>query len=278
MLRKLGAGGMGEVYLAEDTVLNRRVAIKFVIASADVLSKSRLVREAQAAASLEHPNVCAIYEVGEHENQPYVAMQYVEGETLAERLTRGPLAPADATRIATQLAGALAEAHAHGLIHRDIKPQNIMLTPRGQVKVLDFGLAKRSQPANAATLTGTAFGVIAGTLSYMSPEQLRGESLDPSSDIFSFGCVVYEMLSGRHPFTRSSSAETISAILTESASRLEPSVPGELERIVRRCLEKNRTDRYGSAGDLAADLSKAEGIAAPSDDAVPSFTEGARGR
>ncbi len=191
---------MGEVYLAEDTVLNRRVAIKFVIESADALSKSRLLREAQAAATLEHPNVCAIYEVGEHENQPYVAMQFVEGETLAERLTRGPLGPADATRIANQLAGALAEAHAHGIVHRDIKPQNIMLTPRGQVKVLDFGLARRSQPDNAPTLTGTDFRVIAGTLSYMSPEQLRGEPVDPASDVFSFGCVVYELLSGRHPF------------------------------------------------------------------------------
>jgi serine/threonine protein kinase len=140
--RKLGAGGMGEVYLAEDTVLNRRVAIKFVIESADALGKSRLLREAQAAATLEHPNVCAIYEVGEHDNQPYVAMQYVEGETLAERLARGPLAPTDATRIATQLAGALAEAHAHGIVHRDIKPQNIMLTPRG-----DEGLAEMKSAA-----------------------------------------------------------------------------------------------------------------------------------
>ena len=258
MLRKLGAGGMGEVYLAEDAVLNRRVAIKFVIESADAPSKSRLLREAQAAATLEHPNVCAIYEVGEHENQPYIVMQYVEGETLAERLARGPLAPADAIRIATQLAGALAEAHAHGVVHRDIKPQNIMLTPRGQVKVLDFGLARRSQPDNAATLTGTDFGVIAGTLSYMSPEQLRGESPDPASDVFSFGCVVYEIVSGRHPFTRSSSAETISAILTEPVSRLEPFVPPELERIVRKCLEKSATHRYASAGEVVADLPNAE--------------------
>ena len=276
MLRKLGAGGMGEVYLAEDTVLNRRVAIKFVIESADALSKSRLLREAQAAATLEHPNVCAIYEVGEHENQPYVAMQYVEGETLAERLTRGPLAPADATRIASQLAGALAEAHAHGIVHRDIKPQNIMLTPRGQVKVLDFGLARRSQTDDAATLTGTAFGVIAGTLSYMSPEQLRGEPVDPASDVFSLGCVVYEMLSGRHPFTRSSSAETISAILTEPAPRLEPFVPPELERIVRKCLDKNRTHRYASAGDLVADLPDAGDSGRT--DRVPDVTEVPRGR
>jgi eukaryotic-like serine/threonine-protein kinase len=258
MLRKLGAGGMGEVYLAEDTVLNRRVAIKFVIESADALGRSRLLREAQAAATLEHPNVCAIYEVGEHENQPYVAMQYVEGETLAERLARGPVAPTDATRIATQLAGALAEAHAHGIVHRDIKPQNIMLTPRGQVKVLDFGLARRAQPDNAGTLTGTGFGVIAGTLSYMSPEQLRGELVDPASDVFSFGCVLYEMLSGRHPFARASSAETISAILTEPAPRVEPFVPPELERIVRKCLDKNRTHRYASAGDLVAELPGAE--------------------
>ena len=157
-------------------------------------------------------------------------------------------------RIAHQLAGALAEAHAHGIVHRDIKPQNIMLTPRGQVKVLDFGLARRSQTDDAATLTGTAFGVIAGTLSYMSPEQLRGEPVDPASDVFSLGCVVHEMLSGRHPFTRSSSAETISAILTEPAPRLEPFVPPELERIVRKCLDKDRTHRYASAGDLVADL------------------------
>lgn len=257
MVRKLGAGGMGEVYLAEDTILNRRVAIKFVIESGDAHGNARLVREAQAAAALDHPNVCAIYEVGEHEHQPYIAMQYVEGETLAERLTRGPLAPAEATRIATQLAAALAEAHAHGIVHRDIKPQNIMLASRGQVKVLDFGLARRPQPANATTLTGTASGVIIGTLSYMSPERLRGEPVDPASDVFSFGCVVYEMLSGRHPFTRSSSAETISAILTEPAARLEPFVP-ELDRIVRRCLEKDRTRRYASAADLVADLPEAD--------------------
>ena len=276
MLRKLGAGGMGEVYLAEDTILNRRVAIKFVIGSADAPGKSRLIREAQAAATLEHPNVCAIYEVGEHENQPYVAMQYVEGETLAERLTRGPLAPPEVTRIATQLAGALAEAHAHGIVHRDIKPQNIMLTPRGQVKVLDFGLARRSQPDNAPTLTGTALGVIMGTLSYMSPEQLRGEPVDPASDVFSFGCVVYEMLSGRHPFTRSSSAETISAILTEPAPRLEPFVPPELQRIVRKCLDKNRTHRYASGADLVADLPDAEESGKA--DRVPSGTGLLRGR
>jgi serine/threonine protein kinase/tetratricopeptide (TPR) repeat protein len=258
ILGHLGSGGMGEVYLANDTVLNRHVAIKFLTGSSDVLSKSRLLREARAAASLDHPNVCAIYEVGEHDNQSYVTMQYVEGETLAQRLTRGPLTVAQARGVATQLADALAEAHAQGIVHRDIKPQNIMLTPRGQVKVLDFGLAKRSTLPDAATLTDTDFGAIAGTLSYMSPEQLRGEPLDPSSDIFSFGCVVYEMLSGRDPFTRSSSAQTISAILTESPPPLEASVARDLERIVRKCLEKDRTRRYASAAAVIADLRKRE--------------------
>lgn len=214
--------------------------------------------------------------MSEHEDQPYVAMQYVEGETLAKRLTRGPLAPAEVTRIANQLAGALAEAHAYGIVHRDIKPQNIMLTPRGQVKVLDFGLARRPQPDNAPTLTGTAFGVIMGTPSYMSPEQLRGERVDPASDVFSFGCVLYEMLSGRHPFTRSSSAETISAILTEPVPRLEPFVPPDLGRIVRKCLDKNRTHRYASAADLVADLPDAEESGKA--DRVPAGTGLLRGR
>jgi serine/threonine protein kinase len=219
---KLGAGGMGEVYLAEDTKLNRKVAIKFLPPEsvADEQAKRRLLREAQAAAALDHANICAIYEVGEAAGRSFIVMQYVEGETLAARLKRQPLGLREALTIASQVAEALSEAHARGIIHRDIKPENIMLTVRGQVKVLDFGLAKvmpekavaDSQAETAEQLTTP--GMMIGTVPYMSPEQVRGEALDGRSDIFSFGAVLYEMLSGRRPFEARSPAEVIAAILT----------------------------------------------------------------
>jgi serine/threonine protein kinase/tetratricopeptide (TPR) repeat protein len=260
ILRPLGAGGMGEVYLGEDLALNRRVAIKMLPAASgfDATANARLVQEAQAAATLDHPHVCAVYEVGEHDGAPFIAMQYIEGETLTERLARGPLSITDAVRIAEQVADALTAAHAAGIIHRDIKPGNIMLTARGDAKVLDFGLAKLIGAAHAPdaptkpVLTGA--GVVLGTTAYMSPEQLRAEPLGGSTDVFSLGCVIYEMTSGGAPFPRDSTAATIAAVLGEEPRPLPSSIPSELRRIIRKCLEKDPARRYATGGDLLVDL------------------------
>jgi len=262
ILRELGAGGMGKVYLGEDPGLNRLVAIKVLRADsgADRTADARLVQEARAAATLDHANVCAIYEVGEDAGQHFIAMQYVEGETLADRLARGHLPVADALRIAEQVADALAEAHAHDIVHRDIKPGNIMLSARGPAKVLDFGLAKRlDRPELSATGVATiqpltAAGVAVGTTAYMSPEQLRAEEPDARTDVFSLGCVLCEMVGGSHPFARQSTAATIAAVLTEEAPPLPPPAPSELQRIVRKCLDKDPSRRYASGGDLRVDL------------------------
>ena len=265
VLSPLGAGGMGEVYLAEDTRLGRKVALKLLPASAvaDEQAKKRLLREARAAATLDHPNICAVYEVGEEDDQSFIVMQYVEGETLAARIKRQLLDVQAALAIAAQVADALQEAHARSILHRDIKPQNIMLTTRGQVKVLDFGLAKvmrgkaiaESEAETASWATET--GVIVGTVPYMSPEQVKGEGLDGRSDIFSYGIVLYEMLSGQRPFEAKSTAEIISAILTREPPPLRGqagTVPAGLERLVRKCLEKEPARRYQTMEELAVDL------------------------
>ena len=261
IVRRLGAGGMGEVYLAEDSTLSRKVAIKFLAAdsAADEKAKGRLTREARAAAQLDHPNICGIHEVGEDRGLAFIVMQYVEGETLAARMRRKPLELDEALAVAVQLTDALTEAHLHGIIHRDIKPQNIMLTARGHVKVMDFGLAKLvaddAQPETESMLTGA--GAVLGTVPYMSPEQVRGEPLDARSDLFSFGAVLYEMIAGTQPFAAGSPADTISAILTRETmplARYSPQVPGEVERIVGKALAKNREERYQTAKDLLIDL------------------------
>jgi serine/threonine protein kinase len=194
LLQRLGAGGMGEVYLGEDTQLGRKVAIKILPTESggDEQAGIRLIREARAAATLDHHNICAVYEVGEDDGRTFIAMQYIQGETLAARITRGPLELKEALAAAVQVAEALQEAHAHGIVHRDIKPQNIMVNPRGQIKVLDFGLAKRVREqtdidSEAATVSQvTASGTIVGTVLYMSPEQVKGDELDSRSDIFQF--------------------------------------------------------------------------------------------
>ena len=258
---QLGAGGMGEVYLAQDTQLGRRVAIKFLPLDsvADEQANRRLLREARAAATLDHPNICAIHEVGEEGDRNFIVMQYVEGETLDLRMKRKPLDLLESLAIASQVADALTEAHAHGIIHRDIKPSNIIITPRGQVKVMDFGLAKVVAGAiesEAETLLTTP-GMIIGTVPYMSPEQVRGEKPDARSDIFSFGVMLYEMLSGRQPFASESAAATVSAILTHEPPpvlRYAPEAPEELQRIIRKCLEKDRERRFQSMSDVATDL------------------------
>jgi serine/threonine-protein kinase len=265
ILSKLGAGGMGEVYLAEDTQLDRKVAIKFLTpeSTADEQARRRLVREARAAAKLEHPNICAIYEVGEANGQSFIAMQYVEGETLAKLIQHKPLDLRESLSIAVQVADALSEAHSRGIVHRDIKPQNIMITARGQVKVLDFGLSKvvREQTsADTAAETESVLtdpGMIIGTVPYMSPEQVRGEALDARSDIFSLGSVLYEMVSGRHPFASESAGATFSAILTRQpapVARYSPEAPAELQRIIGKALCKDREERYQVVKDLLIDL------------------------
>jgi eukaryotic-like serine/threonine-protein kinase len=260
---KIGEGGMGEVYLAEDTQLGRHVAIKLLPPEtiSDDHARKRLVREARAAATLDHPNICSIYEVGEADGRSFIAMQYIEGETLEARIKRKPLELKESLALASQIADALAEAHAHGIIHRDIKPANIMITSRGQAKVMDFGLAKVvagaiDSEAETQTLLTTP-GAILGTVPYMSPEQLRGEVVDARSDLFSFGVVLYEILSGRQPFASESAAASASAILTHEPpplARFAPDTPDELQRIVRKGLEKDRERRYQSAHDLSIDL------------------------
>ncbi len=264
ILEKLGRGGMGEVYLAEDMQLGRRVAIKFLPkeVATDERAKQRLLREAQTAATLDHPHICAIYEVGQEGENSFIVLQYVEGETLASRIKRQLPDLREALAIAAQVADALSEAHARGIIHRDIKPENIMLTARNQVKVLDFGLAKVVRDPNIIDADTASMlsipGMVIGTVPYMSPEQVRGEELDCRSDIFSFGTVLYELLSGRRPFEAKSSAEIISAILTKepppiNRSSLAHSGTAE-EGLIRKCLEKNAALRYQTMGDLISDL------------------------
>jgi serine/threonine-protein kinase len=264
IIKKLGAGGMGEVYLAQDTKLDRDVAIKLLPPQlvADEQARKRLLREAKAAAKLDHPNICAIHEVNEEAGRSFIVMQYVEGETLANRIERKPLELHEALDASVQVADALAAAHSLSIIHRDIKPANIMITPRGQIKVLDFGLArivrdKVPVPTQADTATLlTEPGVIVGTVPYMSPEQVKGEALDARSDIFSFGACLFEMMSGKQPFVAENAAATLSAILTKEPPPLTRyvEVPAEVQRIVRKCLEKDKENRYQSAQELAIDL------------------------
>ncbi len=266
VIGKLGSGGMGEVYLAEDQRLSRKVAIKFLPAdvATDERARQRLLREARTAATLDHPNICAIYEVGQDDSHSFIVLQYIEGETLAARLKRQQPELREALAIAAQVADALNEAHARGIIHRDIKPENIMLTTRGQVKVLDFGLAKTLRDPGileSVAQTGSMLsipGMVMGTAPYMSPEQVRGEELDGRSDIFSFGTLLYEMLSGRRPFEAKSTAEVISAILTVEPAPISRSGYGPIgsgeDRLMRKCMEKDAAQRYQTMGDLISDL------------------------
>ncbi|MEO8379122.1 MAG: protein kinase [Acidobacteriota bacterium] len=253
----IGAGGMGEVFLADDEKLGRRVAIKILpdSVSRDVDAKRRMQREARAVAALDHPNVCTIYEVGEHDERPFIVMQYVEGTTLFDRMRESRLSFTEGVDIAVQIAAALDEAHSHGVIHRDIKPLNIMLTPRGQVKVLDFGLAKFTD-VESSSLTGpteelqSRAGIVTGTAPYMSPEQLRGGPIDARSDIFSLGVVLYEIATGRRPFERPNTVATITAILFEEPEPLEDDEWTPLAPILRRALAKEPSKRYATSGML----------------------------
>ncbi len=260
IISKLGAGGMGEVYLAEDTRLSRRVALKFLPAASPFNQEAnkRLWREARAAATLDHPNICAIHEIAESEGCNFIVMQYVEGETLAERLKHKKLNLSDVLNIAVQVADALSEAHAHGIIHRDMKPANIIVNEKGQAKVLDFGLAKftvENVEAKSQVITAklsSKSGAIMGTVPFMSPEQVRGRRLDARTDIFSFGAMLYEMICGCSPFARETDAETISAILRDEPFFGE--IPVEIQPILQKSLMKNADERYQTARDLLFDL------------------------
>jgi serine/threonine protein kinase len=264
VLSLLGAGGMGEVYLARDPRLDRTVALKILpdelAADADLMQ--RFTREAKAASALNHPNVATIYDVGESDGIPFIVMEHVEGETLLARISRR-LTPPEVVDIAVQAADALDLAHAKGITHRDIKPANLMLTHRGNVKVLDFGVAKLARH-DEGSRTGewtvepvTAVGSVVGSAPYMSPEQIVGGDADSRSDVFSLGVVIYEMATGQLPFSGSTRAEMMHRILhaaPETMMRLNPDIPPELERITLKCLDKRRDDRYQSGRELLTDL------------------------
>ncbi len=262
VLSRLGAGGMGEVFLAEDTRLGRQVALKFLTSSdsADPEARERLVREAQAASLLRSPHIAVTYDLVEHGTDLFIAMEYVEGELLSTRLTRGTLATPEALEIAMQVADALDEAHTRGIVHRDIKPANVMVTNRQLVKVLDFGLAKflrRAEGARALTMGVTSPGMVLGTLNYMAPEQLRGGDVDHRVDLFGLGAVIFEMLTGRAPFQADTMADTADRILNhepDALARYNYAVPADVEAVVRKALSKDPAFRYQSARELYVDL------------------------
>jgi Tol biopolymer transport system component/tRNA A-37 threonylcarbamoyl transferase component Bud32 len=292
VLEKLGSGGMGVVYKATDIKLNRTVALKFLpeTLAKDRQALERFHREAQAASALDHPNICTIYEIGEHEGQPFIAMQYLEGQTLRERLVGAPLVDArecpqgaplrieELLQLAIQIADALNAAHSKGIIHRDIKPANVFVTERGQANILDFGLAKLTPAGSFGLAPGpqlqamptasmdraplTSAGVAMGTAAYMSPEQARGEELDTRTDLFSFGAVLYEMATGRQAFGGSTLAVMFAALLKEGPKpvlELNAAMPPELDGIIEKALQKDREARYQSAGEMLADLKNLKG-------------------
>jgi serine/threonine-protein kinase len=282
ILDRLGAGGMGEVYRAHDDELDRVVAIKVLSPTTfgDSNARQRLVREARAAAALNHPHICTVYQVGQANDQTFIVMELVEGTTLSARLAAGALPAEHVVRYGMQLADALAHAHERGVLHRDLKSANVVVTPDGRVKVLDFGLAKRlAAPDLATQLDATVMqpGMIAGTLAYMAPEQLRGQPAQASSDVWALGAVLYEMAQGTQPFHGHTTFELSAAILNEPPAPLARSVPAALQAVIRRCLEKEPGQRYKSgndvrsaleviqaSGDLRATLPAVEPASAPS--------------
>ncbi|HZI64471.1 MAG TPA: serine/threonine-protein kinase, partial [Thermoanaerobaculia bacterium] len=272
IVRKLGSGGMGVVYEAEDSRLGRRVALKFLSEgmARDAHSLERFQREARAASALNHPGICTVFAIEQHERQHFIVMELVEGQTLAQMIGRQPFELDRLLDVGVQIADALESAHSKGIVHRDLKPGNIFVTPRGQVKILDFGLAKIESPQRSAdggtdskleTVIGlnslTAIGTVMGTASYMSPEQARGQLTDSRTDLFSLGAVLYQMATGQSPFPGETEAVIFEAILNRDpvpAGQVNPALPPEVGRILGKALEKDRSLRYQSATDLKTDL------------------------
>src|SRR5258706_5091279 len=266
IVEKIGGGGMGVVYKAEDTKLGRLVALKFLPEemSRDAAALERFRRGARTASALNHPHICTIYEIDEHQGQHFIAMELLEGTTLKHRITEGALDMDRVLELGVQAADALEAAHAKGIVHRDIKPANIFITPRGQAKVLDFGLAKQASQSGAADLSATSDkllltspGSAIGTVAYMSPEQARGEDLDARSDLFSFGAVLFEMATGQQLFGGTTSGVIFDAILNRPVSfPTRRELPAEFKRILSKALDKDKRLRYQNAADLRADLER----------------------
>src|SRR5256714_7113880 len=272
---------MGEVFLAQDTKLGRKVAIKMLPAKSidDALAKKRLLREARAAATLDHPNICSIHEVNEDGDCLYIVMQYIEGQVLATRLADSVLTSDKVIDVGIQVAEALSEAHVRGVIHRDIKPSNVIITPRGLVKVLDFGLARVAQTEQTTDPEGktatqlTEEGYIVGTVAYMSPEQLKGQPIDARSDLFSLGVMLYECAAGKPPFTGGSKIEISAKVLQvepRKPSELNPGIPRGLEKIILKAMATEVGDRYQSADDVLHDLKQLRASLSGATELLPS--------
>ncbi|MFQ5779123.1 MAG: protein kinase, partial [Terriglobia bacterium] len=266
IVEKIGAGGMGEVYRAHDETLDRDVALKVLPAAdlTDDTARARLLREARSAAALNHAHICTIHEVGEADGQAYIAMEYIEGQPLSQLVGPEGLPVETALRYGVQIAAALAHAHERGVVHRDLKSANVVITPEGRAKVLDFGLAKRLGGKELAEVTTqsqsslTQVGAVMGTLPYMAPEQLRGQGADARSDVWALGVMLYEAVAGERPFKGETGYDLSSAILNQPPPRLPSGAPAELQALVERCLEKEPERRYPHAGEVRAALEAVE--------------------